>query len=89
MRFRAVFERASRLGSGRFKQEVFGQALLEPSDVMIGGEMFRGDSYAFALIDVDTGRPCFYDQSIFALFDIDEEIGDWRQLSQREKASSA
>jgi CRISPR-associated helicase Cas3 len=70
---------------GDFEQEVLGKALLEPSDVMIGGEMFRGDSCPFALIDADTGRPCFYDQSIFALFDIDEEVGNWRQLSQKEK----
>jgi hypothetical protein len=52
---------------------------------MIGGEMFRGDSYPFALVDADTGRPCFYDQSIFALFDIDEEVGDWRLLRVEEK----
>ena len=68
-----------------FEQEVLRQALLEPSEAMIGGEMFRGDSYGFALIDSQTHRPCFYDQSIFALFDIDEAIQDWRLLSPAEK----
>jgi len=68
-----------------FERAVLKKALLEPSEAMIGGEMFRGDSYGFALIDAGTGRPCFYDQTVFALFEIDEEIGYWRQLSQEEK----
>jgi len=70
---------------GAFEQGVLRQALLEPSGTMIGGEMFRGDSYAFALIDADTRQACFYDQAIFALFDIDEAIEDWRMLSLPEK----
>ncbi|MGO8899465.1 MAG: type I-D CRISPR-associated helicase Cas3' [Isosphaeraceae bacterium] len=76
---RAIWERTA------FEQEVLRQVLLEPSDAMIGGEMFRGDSYAFALIDSESGRPCYYDQTIFALFDIDDEIEHWRLLSLKEK----
>ena len=40
--------------------------------------MFRGDSHAFVLIDVDTRKPCYYDQTIFALFDVDDAVQDWR-----------
>ncbi len=68
-----------------FEQEVLRPALLEPSEAMIGGEMFRGDNYGFALIDSETRRPCFYDQSIFALFDIEDAIEHWRLLSLAEK----
>jgi len=64
---------------------VLKSALLDPSETLIGGEMFRGDSYAFALVDSETGRACFYDQSIFAVFEIGEAINDWRLLSTIEK----
>jgi hypothetical protein len=68
-----------------FEREILQQALLEPSEAMIGGEMFRGDSFSFALIDADTHRSYFYDQSIFAMFDIEEAIQDWRLLSLAER----
>jgi hypothetical protein len=68
-----------------FEQAVLQQALLDPSDSMIGGEMFRGDSAPFALIDAETKRPCFYDQAVFAMFDIQDAIADWRCLSLRDK----
>ena len=47
--------------------------------------MFRGDSAAFVLIDAETKRPVFYDQSVFAMFEIHEAVSDWRCLSQGEK----
>ena len=47
--------------------------------------MFRGDSHAFVLIDVDTRKPCYYDQTIFALFDVDDAVQDWRLLSLSDK----
>ncbi len=68
-----------------FEREVLQQALPEPPDAMIGGELFRGDSYGFALIDADSRRPYFYDQSIFALFDIEDAVEVWRQLPPAEK----
>ncbi len=68
-----------------FEQEVLREALLEPAEAMIGGEMFRGDSYGFVLIDSETSRPFFYDQSIFAIFDIEDDVGDWRLLAVPKK----
>ena len=76
---RTVWER------DEFEPTVLKSALLDPSATLIGGEMFRGDSYAFALVDSETGRAYFYDQSIFAMFEIEEAINDWRLLSVREK----
>ena len=68
-----------------FEETVLKNALLDPSETLIGGEMFRGDSYAFALVDSETRRAYFYDQSIFAMFEIEESIDDWRLLSVNEK----
>src|SRR5439155_26777134 len=68
-----------------FEQEVHREALLEPSEATIGGEMFRGDSYGFVLLEAETSRPFFYDQTSFARFDIEDEVCDWRLLEIRGK----
>lgn len=68
-----------------FEREVLREALLEPSESMIGGEMFRGDSYGFILVESETSRPYFYDQTIFAMFDIEDEVCDWRLMEVRDK----
>jgi CRISPR-associated helicase Cas3 len=75
----AVWERTE------FEREVLRQALLEPFETLIGGEMFRGDSYGFVLVDSETCRPFFYDQSIFAMFDIEDDESAWRLLQLEEK----
>lgn len=68
-----------------FEQQVLCQALLKPAEGMIGGEMFRGDSYNFALFDTETRRPKYYDESIFAMYDIEYPIQEWRDLDSNEK----
>ena len=50
-------------------------------------EMFRGDSYAFALYDEDMEEVYFGDEALFARYRItDEGCEDWRCLSRGEKA---
>jgi CRISPR-associated helicase Cas3 len=68
-----------------FEQDVLREALLDPAEMMIGGEMFRGDSYGFVLVDSETSRTYFYDQTIFAMFDIEDDVCDWRLLNLQEK----
>jgi CRISPR-associated helicase Cas3 len=68
-----------------FEQQVLMQALNDPKETLIGGEMFRGDSYPFVLIEKDSRTPLFYDQSIFAMYTIDDFEPDWRVVEFAER----
>lgn len=71
-----------------FEEKVLKEALREPQAGMVGGEMFRGDSYPFAIIDVDTGDAKFYDETIFSMFKITDAVDDWRSLDLTGKSEA-
>jgi len=68
-----------------FENKVLKEALKDPSDKMIAGEMFRGDSYNFLILDEDTKQVHSYSEAIFAMFTITERIDDWREKTFEEK----
>lgn len=69
------------------EQEVLKSVLKETSGVMVSGEMFRGDSYPF--IVVDRGNNNFamsYTEAIFSMFDIDDDfVTNWQKMDQKQK----
>lgn len=62
--------------SNRFSRYDFEKALQDtlpaPQAQMIGGELFRGDSYAFILIDKHLENPVVYSHAIFSLYEVNE-----------------
>ena len=70
-----------------FEDRVMKAALRDPVNAVVAGEMFRGDSYPFCLIEAETGRPIYYDQSVFAMFDVEpgSVVAEWRVLDECEK----
>jgi hypothetical protein len=68
------------------EQDVLRPALRESMGSMISGEMFRGDSYAFLMIDRDDGLVIPYSQAIFSMFDIEQNfVENWQSLDQKTK----
>ncbi len=69
------------------EQEVLKSALKETSGAIVSGEMFRGDSYPF--IVVDRGNNNFampYTEAIFSMFDIDDDfVTNWQKMDQKQK----
>ncbi|VVB93747.1 Uncharacterised protein [uncultured archaeon] len=68
-----------------FENKVLREALKDPSDKMIAGEMFRGDSYNFLIRDEESNQVHNYSEALFAMFAINDKIHDWRQLDFEEK----
>jgi len=69
-------------------EEVLRQGLKERMGTMVAGEMFRGNSYAFLVIDkTQKNEVTPYTESIFSIFDIEEDfvVTNWRELDEKEK----
>mgnify|MGYP000052911841 CR=1 FL=1 len=69
-------------------EEVLRQGLKERMGTMVAGEMFRGNSYAFLVIDkTQKNEVTPYTESIFSMFDIEEDfvVTNWRELDEKEK----
>ncbi|MHB9053372.1 MAG: type I-D CRISPR-associated helicase Cas3' [Thermoleophilia bacterium] len=75
------------LSRKEFEEQILKEALAEQMGGMVAGEMFRGDSYPFLIIDADRyiARP--YTEAVFSMFDIDNSfiVDDWRCLNTVEK----
>lgn len=68
------------------EQNVLKSALKETSGAMVSGEMFRGDSYPFIVIDKKSNFTMPYTEAIFSMFDIDDDfISNWQKLDQKQK----
>jgi len=69
------------------EQDILRPALRESMGSMVSGEMFRGDSYAFLVIDKDDGLIMPYSEAIFSMFDIEDNfVENWQRLDQKEKS---
>ncbi len=53
-------------------ERVLQDSLPDPHAQMIGGELFRGDTYSFVLIDRYMERPVVYSQAIFSMYEVNE-----------------
>lgn len=68
-----------------FEKQALMESLREPSDSLIGGEMFRGDSYAFVLVEAEKRKSIYYDQSIFAMYEVFDSVRNWANLELVDK----
>ncbi len=73
------------LDRDEFENMVLKEVLKDPSDKMIAGEIFRGDSYNFLIKDEESNQVHSYSEALFAMFTIDDKIEDWRLLDIKEK----
>lgn len=48
------------------------ETLPDPAEAMVGGELFRGESHSFILIDRYLPKPVVYSEAIFSMYDVDE-----------------
>jgi len=68
------------------EQDVLKNALKEASGAMVSGEMFRGDSYPFIVIDKKNNLVMPYTEAIFCMFDIDDDfIQNWQKMDLHQK----
>ena len=53
---------------------------------MVSGEMFRGDSYSFLVIDRGENLVMPYSESIFAMFEIEDNfVSNWQKIDIKQK----
>jgi CRISPR/Cas system-associated endonuclease/helicase Cas3 len=75
-----------KLTRDELEQEVLKSALKETSGAMVSGEMFRGDSYPFIVIDKENNFVMPYTEAIFSMFDIDNDfVTNWQKMNQHQK----
>lgn len=53
-------------------EDILQQTLPDPKSDLVGGELFRGESFNFLLIDKFIKRPVIYSEAIFAMYKVDE-----------------
>jgi CRISPR-associated helicase Cas3 len=53
-------------------ESILQDALPDPGREMIGGELFRGESYNFILVDKYIGKPVVYSEAIFSMYELIE-----------------
>lgn len=67
-----------------FEQKGMMRVLRDPKHEVIHGNMFRGDSQTFVLLnlgaDDESRRIVIYDESVFSMFDIQDFCENWRKL---------
>jgi CRISPR-associated helicase Cas3 len=83
--FAPYLEEAKELSRDSFEEKILMKVLKDPVGYQVAGEMFRGDSYNFILVDAETGEAFPYSESLFAMYEVDDLINDWRALSIAEK----
>jgi CRISPR-associated helicase Cas3 len=68
-----------------FEQKGMMRILREPKNELIHGNMFRGDSHSFVLLDIgaddEKRRIVFYDEGIFSMFSILDYCENWRRIT--------
>ncbi len=75
-----------KLTRDELEQEVLKSALKETSGAMVSGEMFRGDSYPFIVIDKENDFVMSYTEAIFSMFDIDDDfVTNWQKMNLHQK----
>ena len=86
-RFSPFVSEGEKLTRSFFENEVLKRALKDTIGTFVSGEMFRGDSYPFWVIDEDTKDVIYYTESIFSIYNIDPQyyINNWRQLDEQNK----
>lgn len=68
-------------------ENILQDTLPDPAQEMVGGELFRGESYSFILIDKYLDNPVVYSEAIFSMYEIDESQCRHFFGDDREKAS--
>ncbi len=68
-----------------FENEILKKGLNDPIGGLVSGVMFRGDSYNFVIQDMNTMDIFPYSEALFAMFEIDDLIDDWKTLTSKEK----
>jgi len=69
-----------------FEQKILKEALNNPREEVGDGFGFRGESFNFILIDEELQQHFFYNENLFAMYDIDDYyIDDWRCLDTNQK----
>jgi len=86
--FTPYIDEKNRLSRDEFEKEILMKVLRDPVGIRVAGEMFRGDSYNFILIDKDTGEVFPYSQSIFAMYEVENVIDDWKIMPYSEKVKT-
>jgi|GEM_PF-885232 len=65
------FEKETQLSRDSF-ESILQDTLPDPAREMIGGELFRGESFNFILMDSYVGKPVVYSEAIFSMYEIIE-----------------
>jgi hypothetical protein len=74
------------LTRNELEQDILRSALKESMGTMVSGEMFRGDSYSFLVIDRGYNLVMPYSEAIFAMFDIEDDfVTNWQRLDHKQK----
>jgi len=68
-----------------FENQVLKEMLADPSEDIVYGAAFRGESFNFVIVDDDLKRAFIYDEAIFAMYDIEDYVDEWRTLKSNEK----
>lgn len=85
-RFAPFLKDRKSLGRTELEQEILRPALRESMGSMVSGEMFRGDSYPFLVIDKNNGLVMPYSEAVFSMFDIEDNfVTNWQRLDYRQK----
>lgn len=68
------------------EQEILRRVLKENMGAMVSGEMFRGDSYPFIVIDSRYNFVFPYTEAAFAMFEIEDDfVPNWQSLNYNQK----
>jgi len=86
-RFAPFIENKSHISRTFFENEILKRVLKDSIGTVVSGEMFRGDSYPFWIIDEVTKDVIYYNESIFSIYEIDSHyyINNWRLLDEKDK----
>lgn len=87
-RFRDLLDDRPEIGRSEFENSILREVYpySDPGELAEASEMFRGDSYPFALYDADTRDVYFGSEAFFSRYDILEYCDCWRCLKPPEKA---
>ena len=68
-------------------EKILTNTLIISSDRMVGGELFRGESFEFVLLDPYFKDPIFYSEAIFSIYEINEAdcISFWGDENEKRK----
>ncbi len=74
------------LTRNELEQDILKSALKESMGSIVSGEMFRGDSYSFLVIDREYNLVMPYSEAVFAMFDIKNDfVTNWQRLDHKQK----